>query len=178
MFGRKFYSILKVKDHDLNRGRILSEISKLNRPFPTINPSVNYDSYISNTDWDISFNPNWFEFSLSYADRIRFFNFIMKRYKSKKMILRGSWFNQYYPNSGSDHPFHEHNQHVVCIYYVELKDTSLRTVLINPKTNKEVIPKVNEGELLIFDGRVKHKSPRNYTNTRKTVLAYNFDLLE
>ena len=182
MFRESFFNILKIKDHQLNKKSILTEISKLNRPFFTKDSSVNYNSFISNTNWDLpdfNLNPNWLEFSLSHRDKIKLTNFIKRKYKSKNIGLANSWFNQYYPNSGSDHPFHDHEDiQVVCVYYVELKNISLRTVLINPKTNKEVIPKVNEGDLLIFGGNIKHKSPRNFEDTRKTVITFNFDLFE
>ena len=59
------------------------------------------------------------------------------------------------------------------IYYVELPDESLITILKDPETGKEVIPDVKEGQILTFGADILHKSPRNLTNTRKTVIPYN-----
>ena len=96
-----------------------------------------------------------------------------------------SWFNQYYANSGSEHPWHCHatnvresNQKNICqdftnIYYLELDDKSLTTILKDPDTDEEIIPDVKEGQILTFGADILHKSPRNLTNTRKTVIPFN-----
>ena len=96
-----------------------------------------------------------------------------------------SWFNQYYANSGSDHPWHHHAEGKLTpyvknhckdftnIYYVELDDKSLTTVLRVPDTEEEIIPDVKEGQILTFSADILHKSPRNFTNSRKTVISFN-----
>ena len=90
------------------------------------------------------------------------------------MQVHRSWYNQYYRNSGSEHPIHNHPCTTLTnIYFVELEDKSLRTILQHPTTGKEVVPKVNEGDILLFSSTVKHMSPRNYTSTRKTVVSFN-----
>ena len=68
-----------------------------------------------------------------------------------------------------------HRNDLANIYYIELKDKSLRTVLKNPKTGKEIIPRVKEGQILTFDANMYHKSPRNFSSTRKTVISFNIE---
>ena len=48
-------------------------------------------------------------------------------------------------------------------------------VLKDPETGEEVIPKVKEGQILTFDANIDHKSPRNFTDTRKTIIAFNIE---
>ena len=87
--------------------------------------------------------------------------------------------------SGSEHPWHHHADserksgekntciNLASIYYVELPDESLITILKDPETGKEVIPDVKEGQILTFGADILHKSPRNFSNNRKTVIPFN-----
>ena len=59
------------------------------------------------------------------------------------------------------------------IYYVELDDKSLTTILKDPETDEEIIPDVKEGQILSFATDILHKSPRNFTESRKTVISFN-----
>jgi len=167
---------VKASDHKKNKQRILLEISKLQRKYVTEDFEGDYTSYISNTDWNFKEkNINWFEFSLSQKDKHKVLDKIYNKSKLDNVQITDAWFNQYYPNSGSDHPFHIHdNVNFSGIYYIELESKELRTVFLNPKNNKEIVANVSEGDILIFDGNIPHKSPRNFTNSVKTVLAFNF----
>ena len=60
------------------------------------------------------------------------------------MGINAAWYNQYYANSGAEHAYHGHYSEeepndLTNIYFVELKDKSLRTVIKHPKTGKEII---------------------------------------
>tara|TARA_Y100001963_G_C6581640_1_gene353716 strand:- start:143 stop:670 length:528 start_codon:yes stop_codon:yes gene_type:complete len=169
-FFQPLYYIKRVKDHYLKKEEILDRISRYDKPHISTD-FKDYHSYISNTDWKD--NHSWFNYCFSEKDRVSYFEFIFKKFK-KDIEIDKSWFNQYYKWSGSDHPFHKHDcGHLANIYYVELENKSLRTILKHPKTGKEIVPRVNEGDLLIFPGDILHKSPRNYTDTRKTAIAFN-----
>ena len=61
------------------------------------------------------------------------------------------------------------------IYYVELPDESLITILKDPETGKEIIPDVKEGQILTFGADILHRSPRNFTDSRKTVISFNVE---
>jgi hypothetical protein len=160
-----FY-IFKIKDHKKQKEKILSRI---------LTNNYSFDYTISKTDWNI-FQNNWFNIAFSMHDRDRFFKFIYNKY-NKKPYLLNSWYNQYEPNSGSHHTLHNHKDStIVGIYYVELKNNLLRTVLIDPISGKKITPRTHEGDLLIFKSNIFHESPKNFTNTRKTAIAFNFDL--
>ena len=59
------------------------------------------------------------------------------------------------------------------LYYVELPDKSLTTILKDPETGKEIIPDVKEGQILTFASDILHRAPRNFSNNRKTVIPFN-----
>ena len=141
-------------------------------------------SKISNTDWLNQQNGvvfDWYTYSLSERDRESYVKLIHKKFGKSISSITTIWFNQYYANSGCEHAFHDHistSCDLTNIYYVELKDKSLRTILKHPKTGKEIVPRVKEGQILTFDAKIMHKSPPNHTDTRKTVISFNTLFLE
>ena len=171
IFSKPLYYITKVRDHHKNKEKILWAISTVN--------GRNYDdgiSKISNTDWPSQqerVNFDWYNYSLSERDRNSYTRLIYKKFGKDTCSIKSIWYNQYDPHSGTEHTWHSHNLSLASIYYVELKDKSLRTILEHPKTGKEIVPRVNEGEILTFHPGIKHMSPPNYTDTRKTVIAFN-----
>lgn len=174
IFSKPLYYIFNVKDHSLQREKILAEIDKFDHRH--FHPEG--EGFISNTNWGVTNDCiEWFNFSFSDRDKLNYTKFIQKKFK-KNFGGRNIWFNQYYPNSGSQHNYHDHLYcSLVNIYYVELEDKSLRTILKHPKTGKEIVPRVKEGQILMFSGKIMHRSPQNYTNTRKTVVSFNIDLI-
>ena len=180
IFSKPLYYIRDVKDHLIYKDKILSNISK--NDYVMHNPEIkDYASFISNTDWKFADN-TWFSFSLSERDQKEYVKFIYDKFKKTDLKINVAWFNQYYKNSGSEHNYHVHHSKLspnvsTNIYYVQLEDKSLRTILKHPKTGKEVIPRVKEGQMLTFDAKIQHRSPRNFTNTRKTVISFNVRFL-
>ena len=162
-----FYSIIKIDEHLLNKEKILFKISKINSEFKK--PSYS----ISNTDWNLE-RDDWFSFSFSKKDQSKIINKIFQK-RNGVLSVPNAWFNQYYPKSGSTHPFHIHEDaDYIGIYFVELENPLLTTVLIDPITKKEVRPRINEGDMLICSGDITHMSPPNHTDSRKTVVSFNF----
>lgn len=174
IFSKPFYWVLNIKDHSLKKKEILSLVSQYSRHYTS---QTQKGSFISNTDWDSKLRRHWFALSLSEMDQLNYNKFIQKKF-NKKAHISLSWFNQYYPTSGSEHDFHTHpDTKLANVYVVELEDKSLRTILKHPVTGKEIVPRVKEGQILIFDATIEHRSPKNYTSTRKTVIAFNTDFI-
>ena len=178
IFSKPLYYVLNLRDHHLNKKKILSMISHKGECVD--------DGYsvISKTDWNNQEreNFNWYSFSLSKRDSVSYSKFLYNKFKKSDARIEHLWFNQYDPNSGSNHIFHTHyneldQNDLAAIYYVELEDKSLRTILKHPKTCKEIIPRVKEGQILTFDARIPHMSPPNFSNSRKTVLSFNLRFL-
>tara|TARA_B100000287_G_scaffold184297_1_gene174310 strand:- start:28 stop:585 length:558 start_codon:yes stop_codon:yes gene_type:complete len=180
IFSKPLYYILKVQDHNINKEKLLSRISKSNFKFHNTDVK-DYYSYISNTDWLSQINGvvfDWCTYSLSERDRESYSKLIYKKFGKKTLGINFTWFNQYYKKSFSEHAYHNHYckeqpNDLANIYYVQLEDKSLRTILKHPVTGKEIIPRVKEGQILIFDAKIEHRSPKNCTNTTKTVISFN-----
>ena len=49
------------------------------------------------------------------------------------------------------------------------------TTIINPFDNSIIVPEVTEGDILSFPGSVLHSSPKNHSNQRKTIIAFNIE---
>ena len=186
-----FYYIRDIKDHHINKEKILSVAYNHAVVYASSGYTEwkNFDikdrsSIISNTDYKLledtpHLQDRWVKYAFSERDLKEYQEFLYHKFKVKKLFTNISWFNQYYPNSGSEHWWHNHSpEDLTNIYFVELKDKSLRTILKHPKTGKEIVPKVKEGQMLTFDGRIQHMSPPNHTSTRKTVISFNIRFLK
>jgi len=196
------YTVVDVIDHLIMKEFVLDLIDNMPSKdvgVNTINLDDNYtdlecdySSHISKTNWqDEIFGEEWAQIwphFLSPEDQIRVVNSIKNNYPDRDWSsgdVTESWFNQYIAESGSEHPWHHHADserkageknpciNLASIYYVELPDESLITILKDPETGEEIIPDVKEGQILTFGADILHKSPRNLTNTRKTVIPFN-----
>tara|TARA_R100000742_G_C4232040_1_gene53406 strand:- start:120 stop:659 length:540 start_codon:yes stop_codon:yes gene_type:complete len=175
IFPKPLYCITKVGDHYLNKERIISTISYKGRFYED-----SFGDKISKTDWLSRGEQkvNWYNYGFSERDRKSYTKFLYKKFGKKETIITETWFQQYDKNSGTQHKFHNHYSEetpnsLTNIYYVELGDKSLRTILIHPKTGKEIIPRVKEGQILTFDATILHRSPPNLSDSRKTVISFN-----
>ena len=196
------YTVVDVIDHSIMKESVLDLIDNMPSKdvgVNTINLDDNYtdlecdySSHISKTNWqDEIFGEEWAQIwphFLSPEDQIRVVNSIKNNYPDRDWSsgeVTESWFNQYIAEYGSEHPWHHHAEserkagqknpciNLASIYYVELPDESLITILKDPETGKEIIPDVKEGQILTFASDILHKSPRNLSNTRKTVIPFN-----
>ena len=180
IFFKPLYYITDVKDHSSNKERILTAMARNNCQLQNIDVKEYY-SFVSNSDYTLA-ETRWFQFALSPADQHRYQKFVYDKFKQKDLGINAAWYNQYYANSGAEHAYHGHYSEeepndLTNIYFVELKDKSLRTVIKHPKTGKEIIPRVKEGQILSFDAKLQHKSPPNLSITRKTVISFNVRFL-
>ena len=186
------YRIFDVEQHSTTKNVLLKEIEEAyGYECTTTDFKGDYLSFISKSNWNKSdlISPTskicW-PYFLTTEDNFSFQDFLKKEYGNmgNQWRVESQWYNQYESNSGSDHPWHNHEYSnsfgediltgsLTCIYYLEVIDESLMTVLKHPETGEEVIPEVKEGQILTMDGKIFHKSPRNFTNTRKTVISFN-----
>ena len=196
------YTVVDVIDHSIMKESVLDLIDNMpskdvgeyvgNLDDDYSELGVGYESHISKTNWqDEIFGEEWAQIwphFLSPSDQIQVVNSIRNNYPDRDWStgeVTESWFNQYIAESGSEHPWHHHAEsarkagqknpciNLASIYYVELPDKSLTTILMDPETGKEIIPDVKEGQILTFGADILHKSPRNFSNKRKTVIPFN-----
>lgn len=85
------------------------------------------------------------------------------------------WFQQY--EESSMHGWHIHGSNFTGIYYVELPKGTPPTEILNPSTKKEIISlEVKEGDIVIAPSYFLHRAPKNNSNKRKTIIAFNLDV--
>ena len=196
------YTVVDVIDHLTMKEFVLDLIDNMPSKdvgVDTINLDDNYtdlecaySSHISKTNWqDEIFGEEWAQIwphFLSTTAQFQVVNSIKNNYPDRDWSsgeVTESWFNQYIAESGSEHPWHHHAEserkagqknpciNLACIYYVELPDESLITILKDPETGEEIIPDVKEGQILTFGADILHRAPRNFTDSRKTAIAFN-----
>lgn len=81
------------------------------------------------------------------------------------------WFQQYTTNDY--HAFHHHPMsNYSGIYYLELTDNTYTQILIN---NKITDIEVNEGDIVVLPSHIVHRCPKVQSNTRRTIISFNFD---
>ena len=187
------YQITDVTDHSIMKLDVLDLIDNMpSMELETKGYFGNYDSIISNTNWDdqTDIKGQIWPFCLTPNDQKKYIDSLENKFPDRRWgswMVDTSWFNQYYANSGSEHPWHHHSSkaresgqkdidlNFTNIYYVELDDKSLTTILKDPDTDEEIIPDVKEGQILTFGADILHRSPRNFTDSRKTVISFNVD---
>jgi hypothetical protein len=109
-----------------------------------------------------------------------FFNVIVKQF-GQNFSLKGIWYQIYRKKSNSFHGYHDHtehdgkliNSHISAVYYAKLQDTKLVTKFL--VDGKEFQPDAKEGDLVLFDSRIKHMSPPNDTEHHKMIVSFNLN---
>jgi len=99
---------------------------------------------------------------------------VIKPAMTGPFTLSGIWYQVYLKNSGSYHEFHNHvceNSQYSAIYYLKLKDNSIATEFKMDGEVKRI--RVNEGDMILFDSNLYHRSPPNNTDHDKVIVSFN-----
>jgi|7_EtaG_2_1085326.scaffolds.fasta_scaffold97612_2 hypothetical protein len=90
--------------------------------------------------------------------------------------LIDAWYQVYNKYSGASHVFHDHPEcSIANAYYIDLKDPQLGTQFMID--NNLVRPKVREGDVIMFNGKIRHRSPPNHSGHDKVIVAFNVKVL-
>lgn len=121
---------------------------------------------ISYTDWNYTNKKRpYFDFLIQHLKPI--LSNIANKLNSYNWEVDYYWFQQYHQND-----FHDWHTHTNCqftnIYYVELPNKELATEIFNHEPLK-----IKEGDLVSFPSFWYHRSPKNETNERKTIISFS-----
>lgn len=164
-----FY-VMTVDNHKDIKQKILDLIAK--------EPKVSKESKNEKID-----KYDWSETDTNSAYK-EYFQFVFENIREKFQQLSSElhcdlklmqyWFQQY--TKTGEHGWHNHPYTTwSCVYYVELPDDAPRTKFRSFTDRKEFeIPNLKEGDILIFPGVFHHCSPPNNSESRKTVVVFNF----
>lgn len=83
------------------------------------------------------------------------------------------WYQQYYQTDAHGWHDHAYNSTLSLIYYLELPRGGPGTEFIDPFSGCVHSPKVKEGDVLVFPSFVRHQSPPNKSDQRKTIISIN-----
>lgn len=106
-----------------------------------------------------------------------FLNDFCLKLNGKSFEVHNFWFQQY--NQGSKMNWHVHPQtNYTGVYYLEYPH-NVKTEIFDFKDNKLIpLEEFTEGEILIFPSNLVHRAPRNTHPERKTIISFNFDIVE
>jgi hypothetical protein len=131
---------------------------------------------ISNTDWYSGNGKTKDYWKILYPhiketiEPILYDKFFFKGWK-----ITNYWFQQY--KNGDEHTWHFHGASMYnFVYYVEKPNGVPTTEMIIPMTGQIIQPKVEEGQILVFPSIMRHRSPPNPSDERKTIIAFNVDI--
>ncbi len=144
--------------------------------------SVQKYETISKSDWFLNQNgasfrknlveskeDNYFKVLLPYMQNI-IENVIPDKNKQNFFISQ-AWYQQY--KKMNYYFYHDHpGVRWAVVYYLELPSDGPKTEF-EDFLGKSHTPDVKEGDMLVFPGWMKHRSPPNKSNDRKTVIAFN-----
>jgi hypothetical protein len=142
-----------------------------------VNSIIEGDDYISKTDWNVPLENNRTYFQYLTTPLVEHLKEAYGTVGVTGFKIHNIWYQQY--NENSMHDWHNHAEcQYTNVYFLELNDSSLSTEIKDPfDFNKTIQYNVQEGDILSFPSFLLHKSPKNVSNTRKTVIAFNTSFL-
>mgnify|MGYP001173113857 FL=1 len=159
------------KHHDL-KDILLDKISKSESE--TVEEEENDNSIISSTDFFIGLKRKhkapyyWF-----FEDNLdNFFEFLSEKYFMDTWNIGHAWYQQYV--TGDSHDWHIHPEaNLSYVYYLELEDPKYATQFFDAEKQEFYQPEAEEGDIIVFDSYIPHRSPKIQSTTRKTIISCN-----
>lgn len=165
-------TVSSFAQHDLLKNKLLHLISEC----PVV-PVTSRSEKISRSDWLVSKDTPREYFDIVGETILTDLRKVYAQFGSSDIRLINYWFQQYYDNDY--HGWHVHPYvHLSSIYYLELPDNSIKTEFVDPITRKVFSIEVKEGDVITFPAQIPHRSPKNETGHRKTVIVLNTAIYE
>jgi hypothetical protein len=129
-----------------------------------ISKSDYHDLQNFNRKWVVSLEQEISQNLMTLCLNLNFFGF----------KISGIWFQQYYENS--EHGWHIHQgANYSGVFYLEMPEDGPKTEFLNTSTNERFFLNMNEGDIAIFPSFALHRSPKNKSKNRKTIVSFNVD---
>ena len=165
------YFIYDVENHSDIKTQILDVIARSEYS----KPSNTFFEKISKSDYHTQ-EANYYKTSNGYIHLLtpHINNIIQKIIpdtNKQNLKIDNFWFHQY--NRMEYYWWHNHpGARWAIVYYVEMDGAGPITEFEN-FYGPNITPNVKEGQILIFPGWIKHRSPPNLSNNRKTIISVN-----
>lgn len=166
-----FINVLRNHSHQDIKEKLLDEISKSEAESRLTN-----DEKITVTDYFNRIDQK--RYGETFIDSMKpSLQKVMELNLCKDWEIHNFWFQQYY--KGDTHAWHTHGKcQWSMIYFVELSNKMISTEFFDLNSKKIVQPEVQEGDIIIFDSRIPHRSPINTENSRKTIISANLSFFD
>lgn len=171
------YFIFKLEDHLSIKSELLDLLD--NAPGTK---SIRSTETIYKSDWQYnqyanSFRKNFVESSsINYFKKLepyinKVIDEVVPKLNKDPLAVSQGWFHQYKKMNYYFYHWHPGVRWGL-VYYLELPKNGPKTEFEN-FFGQPITVDVNEGDLLLFPGWLKHRSPPNLSEERKTIIAFN-----
>ncbi|NBP00408.1 MAG: hypothetical protein EBU90_09845 [Proteobacteria bacterium] len=154
------YYIIKMNEHLEIKSRLQSFIDYA---------EFQISDEITKSDFHLKKKQDYQEFILPFLLKN-----LEKIFQKSEIKILDFWFQEY--ARYSFHPYHTHYCQWALVYYLNLPEGAGGTVFQEYRSAAEIKPKVQEGDIIIFPGWIKHKSPTNKGSNIKSIVAMNFEV--
>ena len=165
---KNFCYLKHIKESKIIKNKLLKYMEDM--------PLNTYEE-VSKTDWGLSsdYKRPYVKYFINILKP--YMEKIVKKLNTKNWLMHNMWFQQY--NKNSHHTWHTHPAvQFSSVYYLELPDTNVSTEFKDIVNNNIFKVDVKEGDLLVFPSSLLHRSPKNKSNKRKSVISFNSSFLQ
>ena len=165
---KNFCYLKHIKESKIIKNKLLNYMEDM--------PLNTYEE-VSKTDWGLSsdYKRPYIKYFINILKP--YMEKIVKKLNTKNWLMHNMWFQQY--NKNSHHTWHTHpSVQFSSVYYLELPDTNVSTEFKDIVNNNIFKVDVKEGDLLVFPSSLLHRSPKNKSNKRKSVISFNSSFLQ
>tara|TARA_R100000687_G_scaffold77094_1_gene69391 strand:- start:719 stop:1231 length:513 start_codon:yes stop_codon:yes gene_type:complete len=165
---KNFCYLKHIKESKIIKNKLLKYMEDM--------PLNTYEE-VSKTDWGLSsdYKRPYVKYFINILKP--YMQKIVKKLNTKNWLMHNMWFQQY--NKNSHHTWHTHpSVQFSSVYYLELPDTNVSTEFKDIVNNNIFKVDVKEGDLLVFPSSLLHRSPKNKSNKRKSVISFNSSFLQ
>ena len=171
---QSFYIVDKFKEHKKLKTKLLEAINDARSDFLEQSDTY-YTDNIERLDWldAKKFHREWVK--IIYPHLSKFLKKKLKDAGYDGCVIKNIWFQQY--GDEGRHGWHVHGHTFTGAYYLDLPKDGPLTEIIDPFDHGKITPlKVKEGDVSIFPAYAVHRSPKNTSKNKKTIISFNLEI--
>lgn len=164
--------VYPLKNHSKIKDKILSYIDSADK-FP-----ITKNNYaVTATDYMLETHPMDREYYKLIKNETTFFEDIRELYKVSDIQVSNIWYQQYYQND--KHGWHYHNNaNLLAVYLLEMNNKEGLTEFYDLYENKRINVEAKEGDIILFNSLIPHRSPLLQSTNRKTAISINMNIFD
>jgi len=163
-----YYYITHINEHTSVKEKLLSAMDDL----PLDDKELGEED-IEKTDWNLH-EEYYREYLEIFYDMITpYMQNMGRNLLATRWQILNTWFQRYKKNNS--HAWHVHGMCMYAnVYFLELPSDELVTELYDVHSNSIIkLEGIKEGDLITFPSYFIHRSPKNTTDSKKTIISFN-----